>query len=247
MQALEEPHRVEVTLTSSLATAYANYKNNLAALESYRKDILPDQVRAFRGIDERRRFDIQALSLTDLATAQQNLSTSVTTYLGILGQLWSSTVSVADLMDTDDLFQLADPRELPPLPDLEHLAPLPCSHPCARTPAAAPQWVSTAAPRPRMSCCLRCQSQPLAHSLFRPPPLLGHGLRPCPNRGLLPWRRLPARTRPGATRPPRARPSNHCCIHRLRTWGSPRRLLGGEPPIAHDMRGPGSVSHVDSS
>ena len=131
VRALEEPHRVELNLTNTLATNYANYKNNLAALESYRKDILPDQVRAFRGVDERRRFDIQALSLTDLATAQQNLATSVTTYLTILGQLWTSTVSVADLLETDDLFQLAEPHELPPLPDLEHLAPLPCSHPCA--------------------------------------------------------------------------------------------------------------------
>ncbi len=45
VRALEEPHRVELNLTNNLATAYANYKNNLAALESYRKDILPDQVR----------------------------------------------------------------------------------------------------------------------------------------------------------------------------------------------------------
>ncbi len=86
-------------------------------------------MRAFRGIDERRRFDINALSLTDLATAQQNLSASVTAYLGILGSLWSSVVSVADPLETDDLFQLAEPKELPPLPDLEHLAPLPCRHP----------------------------------------------------------------------------------------------------------------------
>ena len=109
MRALEEPHRVELNLTSNLATAYANYKNNLAALEAYRKNILPDQVRAVRGIEQRRRFDIQALSLTDLATVQQNLATSVTSYLTLLGQLWTSTVTVADLLQTDDLFQLAEP------------------------------------------------------------------------------------------------------------------------------------------
>ena len=141
VRALEEPHRVELNLTNSLATAYANYKNNLAALESYRRDILPDQVRAFRGIDQRRRFDIQALSLTDLATAQQNLATSVTSYLAILGQLWTSTVTVADLLQTDDLFQLAEPHELPPLPDLEHLPPLPCRHPCAPDAGGAPVGV----------------------------------------------------------------------------------------------------------
>ncbi len=56
---------------------------------------------------------------------------SVTNYLAVLSSLWTSTVSVADLLETDDLFQLAEPKELPPLPDLEHLAPLPCRHPCA--------------------------------------------------------------------------------------------------------------------
>ncbi len=131
VRAIEEPHRVELNLTNSLATNYAAYKSNLAALEAYRRDILPDLVRAVRGIEERRRFDINALSLTDLATAQQNLSASVTAYLGILGSLWTSTINVADLLETDDLFQLAEPKELAPLPDLEHLPPLPCNHPCA--------------------------------------------------------------------------------------------------------------------
>jgi cobalt-zinc-cadmium efflux system outer membrane protein len=131
VRAKEEPHRVEMVLTGNLWTAYSSYRTNLQALEAYRKDILPDQIRAFRGVDERRRIEIQALSLADLLTAQQNLSTSVTTYLGILGSLWSSVVSVADLMQTDDLFQTAEEKEVPSLPDLEHLAPLPCSHPCA--------------------------------------------------------------------------------------------------------------------
>ena len=45
VRAGEEPHRVETVLTNNLATAYANYKNNLDALEYYRKYILPDQVR----------------------------------------------------------------------------------------------------------------------------------------------------------------------------------------------------------
>ncbi len=130
VRAGEEPHRVETVLTTNLATAYAGYKNNIDALEYYRKYILPDLVRTVRGVEERRRFD-PALQFADLVTAQQNLSTSVTSYLAILGQLWTSTVSVADLLQTDDLFQLAEPRELPPLPDLDQLPPLPCSHPCA--------------------------------------------------------------------------------------------------------------------
>ena len=136
VRAGEEPHRVETVLTTNLAAAYAGYKNNIDALEYYRKYILPDLVRTVRGVEERRRFD-PALQFTDLVQAQQNLSTSVTSYLAILGQLWTSTVSVADLLQTDDLFQLAQPRELPPLPDLEQLPPLPCGHPCGSAAGAA--------------------------------------------------------------------------------------------------------------
>ena len=139
-------------LTTNLATAYAGYKNNMDALEYYRKYILPDLVRTVRGVEERRRFD-QALSLADLVTAQQNLSTSVTSYLTILGQLWTSTVSVADLLQTDDLFQLAQPCELPPLPDLDSLPPLPCRHPCApatNLPPVTPEPAGTPAAFPSM-------------------------------------------------------------------------------------------------
>ena len=57
VRASEEPHRVEVTLTNNLATAYTGYKNNLDALEYYRRYILPDQVRYYRGVFDRRQID----------------------------------------------------------------------------------------------------------------------------------------------------------------------------------------------
>ncbi|HLJ95501.1 MAG TPA: TolC family protein [Gemmataceae bacterium] len=129
MRATEEPHRVEENLTNMLATAYMGYKSNLDALEYYRRYILPDQVRYYRGVFERRQIDINA-QFNDLVTAQQTLATNVSAYLSILGSLWSSVVSVADLLETDDLFQLAQPREVPALPDLEALAPWPCCHAC---------------------------------------------------------------------------------------------------------------------
>src|SRR6202007_755169 len=96
------------------------YKNNLDALEYYRKFILPDQVRYYRGVFRRRQIDPSA-AFGDLVTAQQTLATNVTAYLTILGQLWTSVVQVADLLQTDDLFQLGKPQPLPELPDLEHL------------------------------------------------------------------------------------------------------------------------------
>jgi cobalt-zinc-cadmium efflux system outer membrane protein len=135
IRAEEEEHRVAVTITNGLAAAYMNYKSNLDALEYYRRFILPDQVRAYRGVFERRQTDPNA-QFGDLVAAQQALATGVTTYLGILGTLWSGVVSVADFLQTDDLFQLAQPRELPPLPDLEQLPRWVCPH--NRQPAGGP-------------------------------------------------------------------------------------------------------------
>jgi cobalt-zinc-cadmium efflux system outer membrane protein len=126
MRAVEEERRVALALTNTLSTNYLNYKNNLEALEAYRRYILPDLVRTYRGVFERRQIDISNVNALnaapgDLVAAQAALATNVTNYLVILGQLWTSVVSVADLLQTDDLFQLAKPRELPELPALENL------------------------------------------------------------------------------------------------------------------------------
>jgi cobalt-zinc-cadmium efflux system outer membrane protein len=129
LHSTEEPHRVETNLTNQLATAYGSYKQNLDGLEYYRHYILPDQVKYYRGVLDRRQIDINA-QFGDLVTAQQTLTTNVASYLGILSSLWSSVVSVADLLQTDDLFQVATPKDVPSLPDLDHLLPWPCCHDC---------------------------------------------------------------------------------------------------------------------
>jgi cobalt-zinc-cadmium efflux system outer membrane protein len=137
-RASEEPHRVEMTITNNLATVYNNYKANLAALEYYRRNILPDQVRFYRGVYARRRID-QTAAFSDLIAAQQGLATAVTTYLANLGSLWTAVVGVADFLQTDDLFQVGGQvRELPELPDLEHLPPWTCPHCGSPRASAAP-------------------------------------------------------------------------------------------------------------
>jgi cobalt-zinc-cadmium efflux system outer membrane protein len=127
IRATEEAHRVEAGLTYDLGQAYTNYQNNLSALEYYRNNILPDLVRYYRGVYARRQVD-PASAFGDLVFAQQNLSSNVTAYLGVLGSTWSSVVTLANFLQTDDLFQLATPRELPTLPDLYRLNPWPCGH-----------------------------------------------------------------------------------------------------------------------
>ena len=104
VRALEGPHAAEVNLTTNLATAYATYQTNLYSMDYYRRNILPDQVRYYRGVFERRRID-PGVAFGDLVQAQQTLVADVTAYLGILNTLWTSVVSVADFS--------ADRRSLP--------------------------------------------------------------------------------------------------------------------------------------
>jgi cobalt-zinc-cadmium efflux system outer membrane protein len=137
VRASEGPHAAEVSLTTGLAAAYANYKTNLAAMEYYRRNILPDQVRYYRGVFERRKID-PSVAFGDLVQAQQVLVADVTSYLGVLGSLWTSVVSVANYLQTDDLYQLGTPLELPQLPDFDALHPLPCPHPQAACPPVVP-------------------------------------------------------------------------------------------------------------
>ena len=157
VRAVEQPHAVEVNLTTNLATAYATYMTSLYSMDFYRRNILPDQVRYYRGVFERRKVD-PSVAFGDLVQAQQTLVADVTAYLGILNSLWTSVVSVADFLQTDDLFQLSKPMELPRLPDLEALHAWPCPHPnvmsgpseaeaaatllphAGATPAPAPVW-----------------------------------------------------------------------------------------------------------
>jgi outer membrane protein, heavy metal efflux system len=134
IRASEGPHAAEVQLTTNLAAAYATYKNNLFAMDYYRRNILPDQVRYYRGVFERRRIDPNA-AFGDLVQAQQMLVADVTAYLGILESLWTSVVAVADFLQTDDLYQLGKPLALPEIPDLESLHAWPCPHPHSGTEA----------------------------------------------------------------------------------------------------------------
>jgi len=127
VRASEESHNAAVTLTDSLATAYSGYKNNLYAMEYYRRYILPDLVRYYRGVYARRQIDPSS-AFGDLVFAQQNLAANVTTYIGVLGSLWTSVVSVADFLQTDDLFQQGTQHALPELPDFNGLRLMPCGH-----------------------------------------------------------------------------------------------------------------------
>jgi cobalt-zinc-cadmium efflux system outer membrane protein len=131
LRASEEPHRVEDVWTNNLATSYSSYKQNLEALEYYRKHILPDSVQYYRYTFEAYHINPANVPFSSVVSAQQSLAAAVTSYLTVLGQLWTSVVSVADPLQTDDLFQLAKPIPVPAVPDLDQLlGPWPCCHDC---------------------------------------------------------------------------------------------------------------------
>jgi cobalt-zinc-cadmium efflux system outer membrane protein len=128
IRATEEQHSAEINLTNNLADAYTNYKNSLYAIDYYRRFILPDLVRYYRGVYTRRPLQPEEVNVGDLAFAQQTLSQGVTAYLGYLGNMWQSVVAVAAFLQTDDLFQMATPRPLPELPDFDELSRWACGH-----------------------------------------------------------------------------------------------------------------------
>jgi len=85
----------------------------------------------------------------DVVTAEQTLATYIAAYVTALGQQWQAVVDVANLLQTDDLFQVAPHEEVFPVPDLEPLPPpviiKPPSLPCAAAPDAV---AAPAAPQP---------------------------------------------------------------------------------------------------
>jgi cobalt-zinc-cadmium efflux system outer membrane protein len=206
LRANEEPHRVRDALTNSLAAAYEAWDNGRVLLDYYRNRIIPDQVRAYRGVYERHNNEPDKVGFGDVVTAQQTLITTVTTYVSTLGQAWTAVVNFADLLQTNDLFQIGlEPLEtqpVEPVPDLEHLAPVPCSHPCTTLPdpalkSARGEW-PPAAPEQKERPKQQGAEPPPEPSSASPPPPATNAKAP----GSFPWRRHRRFPLPGDTPQP---------------------------------------------
>jgi cobalt-zinc-cadmium efflux system outer membrane protein len=180
-QAFTAPQQTRLTLTGTLADAYNRY---LTAKEQVRIVLqqVQDQVRAYRGVYDRYRFlrpdDPAVVTFGDVVTAQQTLVTYVSTYITALGLQWTAVVDVANLLQTNDLFQTGRTEEVAPVPDLEHLLTWPwvnatgacaANHPA---PAAAQGGdAGTARPATLLPPCSPGQTPaPAAGSAVRPGP-----------------------------------------------------------------------------
>jgi cobalt-zinc-cadmium efflux system outer membrane protein len=137
MHAVEEQHRVRDSLTSRVADAYRRYAENRDLLELYRVEILPKQVQAFRAAVARHYGgEIGRVAYTDLIQSEQNLVSVIGPYILALGSQWQAVVDVANLLQTEDLFQTNGVFPVAPVPNLEELLQLPCCHPCSSLPGS---------------------------------------------------------------------------------------------------------------
>jgi cobalt-zinc-cadmium efflux system outer membrane protein len=145
LRATEEPHRVQNALTASFADAYHRQEENRQILELYHKQLLVQQVQAFRGA-VLRHYGAGAVepilaggstaALTDLIAAEQNVITLIAAYQAAVLAYWQAVSDVASLLQTDDVYALAAEITSAPAPDLIELLKLPCCHPCSSLPQA---------------------------------------------------------------------------------------------------------------
>jgi len=103
-RALEEAQRVRLDLQSRLADAIERYETNRQFVEAYRNQILPDQVRAYRGVVQRYQQEPDKVNYNDIITTQQSLVTSLSNYLQSLAGQWQAVADLAALAQLDDLY-----------------------------------------------------------------------------------------------------------------------------------------------
>ena len=162
VNAMEQPHTVRINLTTALADAYRRYIENQQMLDIYRKDVLPRQVASFRAAVKRHYFVGPAadVGLMDLVTSEQNLVAVIASYMTVVQGQWQAIADVANLLQTDDIYQVAEGAQLAQSADLPEgvaqLLDLPCCHPCNPTPdpklqGADPNWPTTGFPPVRLA------------------------------------------------------------------------------------------------
>jgi cobalt-zinc-cadmium efflux system outer membrane protein len=104
-KALEDIPRAKLDLLAKLADATERYQTNRQIVDTFLLHVLPDQVRAYRGIVQRSQQEPDRASFGDIVTAQQQLNTFLATYLQALQAQWQAAVDLAALGQLDDIYQ----------------------------------------------------------------------------------------------------------------------------------------------
>jgi cobalt-zinc-cadmium efflux system outer membrane protein len=132
-QALETVQQTRLQLLTTLADAFNRYASARATAQVALGQI-EDQVRAIKGVYERRHQAPDDVSFGDVVTAQQTLAAYISGYIAALAGQWQAVVDVANLLQTDDLFQTGRAQAVIPVPCLETFPLSPCQ-PAAGAPA----------------------------------------------------------------------------------------------------------------
>jgi outer membrane protein, heavy metal efflux system len=119
-QANQGPPQVQLRLTASLADAYYRYETARQQVQLGMVQV-QDQVRAYRALYSRWNVEGARVSFGDLVSAEQTMVGYVSAYITALGLQWQAVVDVANLLQTNDLFQVCPMQEVAPVPDLESL------------------------------------------------------------------------------------------------------------------------------
>lgn len=110
-----EVDRVRNDLVRQLAEAFERYEATRLQLALYENEILPNLVRAFRGVNQRYEVEPDKVNYNDIVTAQQNLSTRLYDYLSLLRQQWQAAADIAGIVQATTLEEL--PVAPPGTPD----------------------------------------------------------------------------------------------------------------------------------
>jgi cobalt-zinc-cadmium efflux system outer membrane protein len=108
-RATREEERVRNDLLRQLAEAFGRYEAARQQAAVYRDQILPDLVRAFRGVNERYQVEPDKVNYNDIVTAQQNLAAQLANYLQVLRQQWQAVADLAGIVQADDPAELSAP------------------------------------------------------------------------------------------------------------------------------------------
>jgi outer membrane protein, heavy metal efflux system len=118
-------------LLSQLADNFSRYETSRVVSTSYRTDIVPDQVRVYRGIYDRFLVDGQSVDFAQVVVSQQTLAQVVDGYVLSLTNEWTALVDMAQLLQVTDL-QTMDGAAAPSIPasgPQENAAALPLPDP----------------------------------------------------------------------------------------------------------------------
>jgi cobalt-zinc-cadmium efflux system outer membrane protein len=131
-QALAGPDQARNALTTTLADAFNRYEYSRQVVRISMRQVRK-QIIAFRLVFDRRNLEPQFVAFGDVVNAEQTLALYLQAYVSALGQQWQAAVDVANVLQTDDLFQTGKTDPVEAIPDLRNYLP-PCP---ANTPPAA--------------------------------------------------------------------------------------------------------------